>query len=265
MLRYFFFLFFISLTFSQTQEIHCKHFFYGYPTGTPPTNDLIIRDTYALSNNDDTKFADRVAYKLTMHEVDGTLDLHRKWRADPWLDEDETLEPSSPDDYRRANATLETDRGHQAPLASFKGSRYASQVNYLSNITPQKSDLNQGAWKDLEKQVRDVVKTGRTVYVMTGTLYETAMRELPFADETHVIPSGYWKIVTVVESDNSFNTASFIFNQDTPRNELVIDHLTTLDDIETRSGLDFFRELDDIDEATLQSETHQQWASQYFN
>jgi hypothetical protein len=69
----------------------------------------------------------------------------------------------------------------------------------------------------------------------------------------------------VLESNNSFNTASFIFNQDTPRNDLVIDHLTTIDDIETRSGLDFFREMDDIDEATLQSDTHQQWATQYFN
>lgn len=265
MFRYFFFLMAISTAFSQPQEIHCKHFFKGYPLGTPTTNDLIIRDTYALSNNDSTKFADWVAYRLTMHEVDGTLDLFRKWRSDPWLDETETLEPSSPDDYKKAHDSLETDRGHQAPLASFKGSRYASQVNYLSNITPQKSNLNQGPWKDLEEQVRDVVRTGRTVYVMTGTLYETDMGILPFADEDHVIPSGYWKIITVLESDDLFNTASFIFNQDTPRNDLVIDHLTTIDEIETRSGLDFFRELDNPEEAALQSGTHQQFASQFFN
>jgi len=265
LLRYSLFLLLISTTFSQIQEIHCKHFFFGYPTGTPVTNDLIIRDTYALSNNDATKFADWVAYRLTLHEVDGTLDLDRKWKADPWLDENETLEPISPDDYRRANDSLGTDRGHQAPLASFKGSRYASQVNFLSNITPQSSDLNQGVWKDLEEQVRDVVRTGRAVFVMTGPLYETQMRELPFADETHVVPSGYWKIVTVVESDNSFNTASFVFNQDTPRNDLVIDHITTIDDIESRSGLDFFRELEDTEEATLQGDDHLQWASQFFN
>ena len=36
-------------------EIHSKHFFYGQPTGTPETNDLIIRDIYALSSNDETK------------------------------------------------------------------------------------------------------------------------------------------------------------------------------------------------------------------
>ena len=25
-------------------EIFCKHFIYGYPVGSPPSNDLIIRD-----------------------------------------------------------------------------------------------------------------------------------------------------------------------------------------------------------------------------
>ncbi|MGB1318709.1 MAG: hypothetical protein ACPG5W_10900, partial [Flavobacteriales bacterium] len=67
------------------QEIHCKHFFKGYPYGTPASNDLIIRDIYALSNNDKTKFADWVAYRLTMQEVHGDLDVERKWKADPWL------------------------------------------------------------------------------------------------------------------------------------------------------------------------------------
>src|SRR5690606_9298182 len=45
-------------------EVHCKHFFYGRPRGTPYTNDLIIRDGYAMSSNDDTKLADWVAYRL---------------------------------------------------------------------------------------------------------------------------------------------------------------------------------------------------------
>jgi hypothetical protein len=42
-------------------EIHCKQFILGIPLGTPATNDLIIRDIYALSSNDSTKFADWVA------------------------------------------------------------------------------------------------------------------------------------------------------------------------------------------------------------
>ena len=121
-------------------EIHCKHFIYGYPLGTVASNDLLIWDLYALSSNDQRKFADWVCYFLTEHETRGSLDLKRKWRNDPWLDSDETLEgmPSSQDDYRGAYG-IGYDRGHQAPLASFKGSRFASQVNYYSNITPQRS------------------------------------------------------------------------------------------------------------------------------
>ena len=47
-------------------EIHCKHFIYGYPTGAPCSNDLIVRNIYALSSNDETKFADWVADEDTI-------------------------------------------------------------------------------------------------------------------------------------------------------------------------------------------------------
>jgi len=57
-------------------EIHCKHFFYGYPTGTPQSNDLIIRDIYALSSNDDTKLADWVAYRLDKETIGETKNCY---------------------------------------------------------------------------------------------------------------------------------------------------------------------------------------------
>ena len=83
---YFILTFLIAITVSAQEhrpEIHCKHFFYGYPYGTPETNDLIVRDIYALSNNDSTKFADWVAYRLTMHEVDGELTVKKNWKVPP--------------------------------------------------------------------------------------------------------------------------------------------------------------------------------------
>jgi len=246
---------------SYRQEIHCKHFFYGYPYGTPINNDLIIRDIYAMSNNDATKFADWVAYRLTLTEVDGDLTIERKWKSDPWLDKSETLEPS---DYTGARSALSTDRGHQAPLASFKGSKHAAHTNYLSNITPQKSDLNQGPWVDLENNVRDIVMNCNTVYVMTGPLYEETMPQLPNTDETHVIPSGYWKIICVEETDK-IRTAAFIFDQNTPRNASVIDHLVTIREVERRSDLDFLWVLDDEKEEDIETNLDTSFANIYFN
>ena len=45
-------------------------------------------------------------------------------------------------------------------------------TNYLSNITPQLSKLNQGAWKELETAVRKLSATGADVWVVTGPLLE---------------------------------------------------------------------------------------------
>ena len=251
-------------TFAQHPEIHCKHFLYGYPAGAPSTNDLIIRDLYALSSNDTTKFADWVSYLLTPHETIGVLDLDRKWRNDPWLNTNETLEgqPKNDDDYKGAHNSLGYDRGHLAPLASFKGSRFASQVNYYSNITPQKKDLNQGPWMRLESKVRELVNKEQAVWVMTGPLFEIDMPALPQSDESHKVPSGFWKIVAIKEGD-SLKVGAFIMGQDTARNADIFNHLETVDTIESKTGLDFFWALPDTQENSLESNKFQNWVKSW--
>jgi len=229
---------------AEPMEIHSKHWLFGYPKGTPATNDLIIRDSYALSSNDDTKLADWVAYRLTPLEVMGSLDLDRKWRADPWLQADETLEPGKKDDdYKGGNdGPLKLDRGHLAPLGSFKGSRYASQVNFYSNIVPQASSLNQGPWRDLEEKVRDYVRRGNTVWVLTGPLYEKDMDPLPNADEVHKVPSGFWKVVMAME-ESELKVAAFLMPQEAERSDDIEIYKITVEQIEERSGLDLSGEL----------------------
>jgi len=131
--------------------------------------------------------------------------------SDPFLPTDVTLEEN---DYRdTSKEPLDADRGHQAPLASFAGSRYWYELNYLSNITPQDTDLNQGAWKNLEDAERDAVSYRNTLFVVTGPLYEKPMPKMPGADETHLVPSAYYKIVY----DKAGNGAAFYMEQSTPR------------------------------------------------
>jgi endonuclease G len=250
--------------FAQTIEIHSKHFLYGYPLGAPSDNDLIIRDLYALSSNDDTKIADWVCYFLTPHETIGILDLDRKWRNDPWLGENETLEghPTNKDDYKGAHNSEGYDRGHLAPLASFKGSRFASQVNYYSNIAPQKKDLNQGPWMRLETKVRKLVNQALAVWVITGPLFERDMPPLPQSDETHKVPSGFWKIVALKDGD-SLKTSAFIMDQDTARDSDILTHLVTIDNIESKTSLDFFWALPDNQENDLESKKFEDWAKSW--
>lgn len=258
--------FFFSGFSQENPEIHCKHFFGGYPAGTPKTNDLIIRDIYALSNNDETKFADWVAYRLDIPTISGSKKT-RNWNVDPWLDESETLEPSPNDgDYKGAWANIHTDRGHQAPLASFDGTPEWFETNYMSNITPQKSDLNQGVWAELEGKVRDMVKLYKEIYVMTGPLYDgEEMPKMPGADESHIVPTGYWKIVIYQNESGWVNASAFIFEQDTPRSAKILDGLTTIDEIEKRSKLDFLWDLDESKEVAIEKNLAKEWAEQHFN
>ena len=119
---------------ADAQELHADLCLYGCPSGSPATNDVVIRDIYILSSNDTTKFADWVAYRVTESTIGATAG--RVWKPDPWLADTETLEPK---DYKGAFAALKTDRGHQTPLASFTSTPNWEATNYLSNITPQKS------------------------------------------------------------------------------------------------------------------------------
>ena len=214
-------------------------------------NDIIIRDIYILSSNDSTKFADWVAYRVTKDSIGQTQ--KRTWRADPRLADDETLEPK---DYDGAFGALKTDRGHQAPLASFTDTPSWETTNYLSNITPQKSELNQGPWKKLEDAVRTLAKKPDTsaVYVITGPLYEREMPVLPKADEDHKVPSGYWKIISM-EKNGIIKVAAFLFDQKTERRAKFCEEkfITSTRIIESKTGLNFFQALPEKEQEELET------------
>ncbi len=97
-------------------KLHTFHCLSGCPVGASATDDIIVREIYTLSSNDLTKMADWVAYRVTKETIGASGD--REWRADPWLETNETLGPSA---YDGASEVLHINRGHQAPLASFSG------------------------------------------------------------------------------------------------------------------------------------------------
>jgi endonuclease G len=176
--------------------------------------------------------ADWVAYRIRPDTI-GRSEA-RRWAADPWLAPDETLEPA---DYTGAPQALRIDRGHQAPLASFSGTPHAADTNYLSNITPQRSDLNQASWMFLESAERNLaIRSTRAVYVLTGPLFERVMPGLPRADEPHRVPSGYWKVVATEDG----RVSAFIFEQETPRAASFCAMRVPLEDVERRARLEIF-------------------------
>ncbi len=222
---------------ASSDGIVSKHCIINCPGGAE-SNQIIKREIYTLSNNAKTKFADWVCYKVTPQTIGKSK--KRRWKADPELQEPQTLEPG---DYKAAHKMIKTDRGHQAPLASFAGTPYWKQTNYLSNITPQKSALNQGSWVKLENKVRKLAKQYGEVWVMTGPLYTKEMPKLPGADEPHTVPSGYWKIVIVKTSskESPYQHAAFIFPQTAGRKDNICQFKSKITDIESKSKLSFIK------------------------
>ncbi|WP_440030363.1 DNA/RNA non-specific endonuclease [Chromobacterium amazonense] len=203
-------------------------------------NVRIVRSTYTLSNNKTTKFADWVAYKITRDSILGGQS--RNWKADPELSPTDSLSPS---DYTGANASLKVDRGHQAPLSGLAGRTDSETLNYLSNITPQKAELNQGPWEKLESQEKNLLSdpSVNEVYVVTGPLYERYVGTLPGTNKQHTIPSGYFKVIFINGNPITNGYGAFIMDQEVSRNANFCNFQTSLYEIEQRSGIVFWSNL----------------------
>ena len=231
------------------QSSEGQHCLRGCPEFSSPDANRSVHSNsiYSLSVNPRTKLADWVAYRVQQPNLDCTTARTRRWTSDPGLDPDAALRPAA---FDHANVTLQVDRGHQAPLASFKCHPAWAATNYTSNLTPQFAKLNQGPWSRLEGAVRDLARTGTDVWVVTGPLFEWPMAKLPSAPADHAIPSSYWKIVAV-EDRGTIRASAFYFYQDTPKRADFCDHARTVDFVERKSGLNFFHAF--ADEEFLES------------
>ncbi|KHT34409.1 DNA/RNA non-specific endonuclease [Pectobacterium carotovorum] len=202
----------------------------GCPTGGSSQTE--IREAYTLNNNASTKFANWVAYKIT--KTSQASNRPRNWKQDPAFPPTDTLAPSA---YDGANAALAVDRGHQAPLAGLGGTSDWEALNYLSNITPQKAALNQGAWVRLEDKERALANSAgvSAVYSVTGPLFEKNIATLPSAP-TVQIPSGYWKVIFIGSSPDKGEYVAFLMNQDTLKSSDFCSYQVTVDSIEQKTN-----------------------------
>ena len=130
---------------SPTQIIdpEAKHL----PWGRPGCSRILFHVEYVLCYDVNRKVALWASYRLEAVDV---VDANRvnAFRTDPRLPIDQN---SSCDDYAGSGF----DRGHMVPRSDMNRSLVA-MVNtfFLTNMTPQRPNVNQGAWARVEDWVR---------------------------------------------------------------------------------------------------------------
>ena len=165
-------------------------------------------------------------------------------------------------DYKKSGY----DRGHLSPAADFAFDEEAmSKTFYMSNMSPQAGSFNRGIWKDLEAQVREWAGIFGRVYVVSGPILEKRASEYKTIGENAVVvPEFYYKVLlaplyadeadkATPEDAESVLALAFIFPNEKCEGTLD-DYETTVDEVEARTGLDFFSLLDDEVENEAESQ-----------
>lgn len=154
------------------------------------------------------------------------------------------------------------DRGHMAPnyvIASRYGRAAQLDTFKMTNITPQKPNLNQKSWQRLEELVaNDFSHWFGDFWVVTGPIFDAQPKRL---NSGVAIPKAFYKILLKPASgEQPAKALAFIFPQNAKANVSLLKLVVSIDEVEAQTGLDFFSELDDNIENALESrQTPEAW------
>jgi len=224
-----------------------------------PIGTLLDKEYFVINHNNSWKIPYWTAYYLSVSNLSGNQSRTDDFRADPQLPQESRAEL---DDYKYSGY----DRGHNAPAAAFKRNREAmSRTFLLSNMSPQKPNLNRRIWKDLEEEVRDLVQADGEAWVITGNIFMTpdsqSIDAFGFIGAHNVaIPTHCFKaILSTNESGNYSMYAFLIPNQQESISGEPSDYIISIDKLEQITGYDFFPKLDDSIETRLEAAPADVW------
>lgn len=155
------------------------------------------------------------------------------------------------------------------------------EANYLSNVAPQfhsRFNGSGGLWNKLESKVRELVDAGKTFHIIAGTIFGELptqhigpLTQITVAGEKKTllkgpfdigVPHMFFKLIIAEQG-----VVPFLFVHTDQIESLgctleaeLEECISTVADVESLTGLDFFRGLNDAEEQALESSNaHQIW------
>ena len=121
----------------------------------------------------------------------------------------------------------------------------------MSNITPQTPELNRRTWARIERLEMTYAQRYGSIWVITGPIFGEHIKQI--ANEID-IPEAFFKIL-VKELDGYVITKSFLVPQTVSGSEPLETFLTSINEIERLTNLDFFWPMNEEKQQRLESYT----------
>lgn len=195
---------------------------------------IITHRYYAISYCEEREQAEWVAYELLGDR------LRQPWvrRTNDFREDPKVKTGTSRSrDFRGP----EFDRGHLVPAADMAFNDTAmSETFFMSNMTPQRAGFNQGVWRELEELTRDWARDFRHLYVVSGPVF-TSDNPQQVGSTGVSVPDAFYKVLLDLTEPELKGIAFLIPNQTT--DVPLEDFATSIDSVETVTGIDFFYNL----------------------
>jgi endonuclease G len=222
-----------------------------------PSDGAVFHSAMALEYAEEHEQARWVAHIILPDIIEGAVTRTNDFRPDPKVPTGTAVEEDYFLKYLQPDSSYEYDgfgydRGHLAPSADFRWSKRAlSESYYYSNMSPQAPEFNREAWAELESLLRAYLyeHPETQLYVVTGGLLEDDLPYIERSVNKVSIPQAYFKVALDLKNETAIG---FIM----PNQQITYpleSFAVSVDEVEALTGLDFFRNLPDDQEARLEA------------
>lgn len=235
----------------------------------------------ASSGKDDDFLIERTSYTLSYNRDRGTANwvawhLNAAWKGDAVRTNTFVSDPVLPQDWFAAVSSDYTssgfDRGHLCPSDDRDFSQDENaETFYMTNIIPQAPDCNQEPWADMENYCRQLVEEGNELYLYAGPAGKGGSgsngSRSTLAGGDITVPAQVWKVALVLpEGDkdvkringNTRVIAVIMPNTQSADNNPWREYRVSVNEIEDLTGLDFFSNLSNSTERTLEKKVDEE-------